>query len=579
MSLNAPALAPPGAPRGSGVNITQLLNFVAIGISVLLVALPLLAVVYGAFQTSTPDDPAAEFTMANVLRVLTDASIRRALGYTVLIAGLTTVLAVGVGATLAYIIGRTDVPGRKWLENLVTINNYVPPFVGAVAWIALGAPVSGFLNILWRTVTGSTTPLFSIYSLGGIVWVMFLFYVPYAFLYTIGSFRALDPALEEAAAIHGARGWTIVRTVTLPLIRPALVSASVLIFVLAAELFSIPGLLGGPAQIQTLAYRILLAVRLYPSRWELAAAMGLILLIITLLGLYLYRWSVGNERRFITVTGKGYRARRLELGRGRWLAALLCWLYVLVGVALPMGAIVLGSFLRFFTPVINARTLTTGNWTRMMGEGLTWTALRNTTLLSVMAPTAVILLAGLLTYLILRVRIPGRNALDYIMTLPVGVPGIVFAIGLIWVYVRTPLYATIWILFLAFVTKFIPQGMRNLNAGLLQIHPELEESSIISGASQWRTLWKITLPLLQPTIVATWILVFVSTVRELSASVMLYTARTTTFSVLIWDYLESGEYQKASVLSVIQVVLIVVLVLIARRIMSFGLAKQEAEGR
>ena len=555
--------------------MTRAINTGAVVFSSLLVLLPLGAVIYGAFQTGIPGDPTTSFTLGNVAAILREPTFHRSIMYTALISGLVTVLAVAYGAALAWIIARTNVPLKPWLENLITVNNYIPPFVGAVAWIALGAPVSGFLNILWRTITGSTQPLFSIYSLGGIVWTMFLFYVPYAFLYTIGAFRALDPSLEEAAAVHGARGWVVLRTITLPLVKPALVSAAVLVFVLSAELFSIPGLLGGPVGIQTLAYRILLAIWNSPPRWPLASAAGLVLLVICLIGIYFYRRSVRDERRFITVTGKAYRPRPIDLGPWRWLASLFCWVYILFGVILPLGAIGLGSLMTFFAPVFRPEFISVRNWVRVLNEGLTMRALQNTTLLAIITPTIVLALALLLTYLIVRVKIQGRGVLDYLLTLPVAIPGIVFAMGMVWVYVRTPVYGTIWILLLAFVTKFIPQGIRNLNSAFLQIHPELEECSATVGANQWRTLWDITRPLLQPTILATWVLIFVSTVRELSASVMLYTARSTTLSVLIWDYLDSGEYTLAMVLCVMQVALILAIVLLARRLLRIGMARQE----
>ena len=574
------ATLPVGVPKRfiplARLGLQQWLNGLAVAMSLVLVGLPLGAILYGAFQTGTPYDAApGGFTFDNVLTVVRDPSLQRSLGFTFVISALVAFFSVLFGGVLAWLVARTNLPTKQLLENLVTLTNYVPPFVGAVAWIALAAPASGFLNIAWRWLTGSREPLLSIFSFWGIVWTMTLFYIPYGFLYCVGSFRSIDPSLEEAAAVHGGRQWTILRTVTFPLARPALTSAFILIFVLSAEMFSIPGLLGGPVQIHTLPYRILLAVQVYPPRWPVAMACSLILLVTACFGLYLYRRSVREEHRYVTVTGKGYRPRQVDLGRWRWLGAAFGWTYVVLGIVLPFGAILLGSFLPFFTPVLRADMLTLANWHAVWREGLTWVALRNTTVLSVLAPTAVVLLAALLSYLIVRGKISGRGALDYVLTLPVAIPGIVFGIGMIWVYVKTPIYGTLAIILLAFITKFLPQGMRNMSVGLLQIHPELEESSRVHGVDQLRTLWRITLPLLQPTILATWILVFVSAVRELSASVMLYTAKSTTFSVLIWDYLAGGTYQQASVLSVMQVGVVVLLVVVARRVMRFGLARQQ----
>jgi iron(III) transport system permease protein len=484
---------------------------------------------------------------------------------TIIVATGSAVLAAVSGTLLAWAVVRTDMPGRRLVEMASIVPFISTSFIGALAWILLGSPETGLVNQFWRFL-GNEEPLINIFSLEGIIFVIALYEMPFVFLLVGGALRSMDPALEEASLSSGAGLWRTTTRVTLPLVLPAILASSLLVFVLAAEQFGVPAVLGTPARIRVLTTSIVATNTFYPPQRGLGAALCVTLLIIALLGLWLQRRMLAN-RSFTTVGGKGSQPRRIALGPFRWLLLGVCVLYLMLAVVLPFSTIFLSSIRTLWTADFRWEQFTLANYHWILFEyPITLRAIRNSLFLAVVGATVTILLCALISFLSLRTRLPGRNALDYLSMLPLGFPGVVLAYGLLQVWINPPLvlYGTIWILFIAYLTRYLPIGVRATSATLVQIHQELEESSLSCGANWFQTFKRVTLPLLKPGIIAGWILLFIAFSRELSASILLYSPGTEVLSVVLYDLQQNGQFREISALAFIQIAASIVLVLVAK---------------
>lgn len=529
---------------------------------VLLVGVPMAALLWGTFQTRSPVLPGGRLTLANWADTYTSPVLWGSLLNTVALAVPVTAVAVAAGALFSWLLTSTDVPWRSQLETLVLAPFFLSPFVGAIAWTSLAAPRTGFLN-LWLG-----EGFVNIYSFGGIVWVMSLYYVPYAYLLTAGAIRSMDASLLEASRMCGGSLWATLRRVTVPLVAPALAAAASLIFILSAEMFSIPGLLGTHFGFTNLPYEIYYSVRKWPPDWPKAATMGTVLFWIVGLGVYWNQWLTRRSRRYVTISGKGHRTALVRLGRLRWVGLALCLLYVALAVVLPYGALLVSSFMKYSSATFTPDLWTLANYSFFREESFR-RALFNTLALAVLTPTVVALLGLLVGYAVQRTGLALRRVVDYGASLPLAVPGVVFGVGLLWAYVKVPLpiYGTLLIMLLAYVAKELPQGVRVVTSTIVQVDRELEEASRVCGGGLWGTLRRVTLPLLRPALAYVWILVFIVVSREISAAIMLYGPRSTVLSVLLWDLMESGSVQRAYALAVFQTALILVGLFTARYVL------------
>ena len=473
----------------------------------------------------------------------------------------TLVIAVGTAAAsmvagtfLAWAVVRTDMPGRRLIEMASIIPFISTPFIGALAWVLLASPETGLINQLWNFLGGQGA-LFNIYSLGGIIFVESLYEMPFVFLMVAGALRSMDPTLEEASLSSGAGLWRTTVRVTLPLVLPAILGGALLVFVLAAEQFGVPAVLGTPARIRVLTTVIVETQASYPIRIGLGAALSVTLLAIALAGLWLQRRLLGS-RSYTTIGGKGAHPRRFQLGAFRWVIFGICIAYLMLAVVLPYAAIFLSSIRTIWTADFRWDQWTLENYRWVFFDyPITQRALVNSLILAVIGASVTMLLCALISFFSLRTRLPGRTVLDYLSMIPMGFPGVVLAFGLLhaWIYPPIVLYGTIWILFVAYMTRYIPIGVRSTSATLVQIHPELEESSLSSGANWFQTFKNITLPLLKPGIFAGWILLFIAFSRELSASILLYSPRLEVLSVAIYDLLLGGQFRALSALAFLQI--------------------------
>jgi iron(III) transport system permease protein len=484
---------------------------------------------------------------------------------TLIIAAGTAVAATVAGTFLAWAVVRTDMPGRRLVEMASIVPFISTPFIGALAWVLLTSPTSGLINQLWNYAGGSGA-MIDIYSLGGIIFVESLYEMPFVFLMVAGALRSMDPTLEEASLSSGAGLWQTTVRVTLPLVLPAILGGALLVFVLAAEQFGVPAVLGTPARIRVLTTSIVETQASYPIRLGLGAALSVTLLAIALAGLWLQRRLLGG-RSYTTVGGKGAHPRRFQLGPFRWLIFGFAVAYLMLAVVLPYAAIFLSSIRTIWTADFRWEQWTLENYRWVFFDyPITQRAFVNSLLLAVVGASVTMLLCAVISFLSLRTRLPGRRVLDYLSMVPLGFPGVVLAFGLLhaWIYPPVVLYGTIWILFVAYMTRYIPIGVRSTSATLVQIHPELEESSLSSGANWFQTFKNITLPLLKPGIFAGWVLLFVAFSRELSASVLLYSPRLEVLSVAIYDLLLGGQFRALSALAFLQICMALAMLAVAK---------------
>jgi iron(III) transport system permease protein len=477
-------------------------------------------------------------------------------------------LALAVGTLLAYVQVRTDAPlkGLFFAASLVPL--IIPAILYSASWIFLADPRIGLINVLVLKPLLGHAPL-NVFSLWGMVWVQGLHLAPIAFLLMGAAFRSMDPALEEAALMSGASRRLLLRRITMPLVRPAIVSAVLLLFVQSLESFEVPGLLGLQNGIYVFTSRIYFTLRQFPIDYGVAGAYALGLLAIAVAGVLVSGWLSRDARSYQTVTGKAFRPRPIELGRARPLVGALVVAYFALAVVLPVAVLLYASLLRFYSaPSLEAlRTMSLDNYRRVLHMPLAITALRNSVLLGIGAASAVMFLTAVASWVVVRTRTPGRRLLDVLAFTPLVIPGLVLGIALLFVYLRTsvPIYGTLWILLIAYATRYLPYGMRYATAAMGQTSGELEESAQICGASWWQTFRRVLLPLASSGILAGWVYILVVSFRELSSSILLYSPGKEVLSILIWEQFENGQFTTLAAIGFCMVLILVALVLVAYR--------------
>ena len=491
------------------------------------------------------------------------------------------VLALVTGTVLAYVQVRTDVPFKGLLFAASLVPLIVPGILYAAAWIFLGDPNIGLVNTLLLRPLFGVDPV-NVFSVAGMIWVQGLHLAPVAFLLMVAAFRAMDPSLEESAAMSGAPRRTILRKITIPLLRPALVSAALLMFVQSLESFEVPGLLGLQNGIYVFTSRIYFVLRQFPIDYGAAGAYALGLLAIAAAGVLLSGWLQRNARGYQTVTGKAFRPQPIRLGRARpWVGAGVVG-YFLVTVILPVGVLVYASLLKFYAaPSLEAiRTMTLDNYATVFQMPLAGTALTNSLLLGIGSATVVMLLTSVVSWVVVRTRLPGRRLLDLLAFTPIVIPGLVLGLALSFVYLRVPLpiYGTLLILLISYCTRYLPYGMRYSSSAMTQMSKELEESAMVFGASWSQTFRRILVPLASSGILAGWVYILVVSFRELSSTILLYSPGNEVLSVLIWEQFENGQFTTLAALGVCMVAILVALVVVAYRLGArVGLQSDDAD--
>lgn len=524
-----------------------------------LVLVPIAALVLGSLRDQPPGFPGA-FTLRNFAEVVHTPRTLVLLRQSFIFAATASLIAFALGTFLAWIVERTNTPGTNLIFLATVLPLYAPTVLLTLAWTLLLNPNSGAINVILKQLLGSTSPLFNIYSMGGMVWVRSLLDVPLAFLWMSPIFRTMDVQYEEAAHVCGASRTRVFLDITLPLATPAVVATLLITFVAAIEDLAVPLFIGIPGKAFVLSSEIFLATMSVPSNINVASAYGIILLLVTIAAMSLYLRLTAHSERFVTVTGRGYRAKQTDLGLFKY-ATLAGAVVLLFVVALVPTLILLWTAFAPFSqiPTLGGLTkLTIKNFFDLLQLSMTRRALMDSALLGVSTGILVMIMTALIAWLLTRTRTKGRNLIDSLATLPLAVPGIVVGVGLLWVYLplRIPIYATLWILLIAYVTRFIPYGLRILKPAFNQLHPELEEAAQVAGASWGRVFRSVSLPLILPAILSGLIFVFVRAFRELPSSMFLTHLRTEVFSVTLYNMWQSGQVEMAAALGVLSLVIL-----------------------
>src|SRR5712675_2847921 len=564
------ALPSAAAPRAHRLDLSWPILVLFAALLCVLIILPMSWLIYYSLV-----DRSGAFTLDNFRTLVTDPVFVDPLTTTVILATSSSVICCAFASPLGWLVARTDMPLRRTVRALVTASFVTPPFLGAIAWELLAAPNSGLLNKIYRAITGAPQDehLFNIYSLAGLIFVISCYTFPYVFVLLANALDRIPGDLEDASSILGGRTWTTARRITIPLAMPALLAGALVAFLQAMTLFGSPAILAIPAGFHTMTTKIWSLFN-YPPKPELAAAASVPLLVLTVALLRAEHLILGR-RGYSVVGGKQGDPRLVRLGALKWAALAFVFLVLMCPVFLPYGALLNATFSRVATSFVTFDNFTLHNIHFVFFElSATQLAVKNTFLLGVASATIGTIMAVVIAYVTTRRAIKGYRALGFLATAPVAIPGIVLGVGLFLSYARPPLvlYGTLWILLLAFVTIALPAAYQQLQSAFRFVHSDLEDASRIFGATRLKSLWQITAPLLRASVVATWCFIFIGVIRELSATIMLTTAKTKVVSVIIYDLNESGDIGAISVLGITLLLITFAVVLIANRLPVLGRA-------
>ena len=529
---------------------------------------------YGSFR-STPLGVAGGFTLSHYIGAYTDAQTYQLLLNSFLFASGSAILSTVLAATLAWISIRTNAPFRRVFELTAIVPNVFPPVMLAVSWTVLLSPRTGLINRVLMDVFGLADAPFNVYSIWGMVYVEALITTPLAFLLISASLYSMDPSLEESARVAGSTNMQTARRITFPIIRPALLAATMLNFVRAIESFDTPAIIALPARIEVFTTKIYReAVGAFPPNQNLAAAYAVSLLVITMLFVYFYRRLTARSERYVTVTGRGYRPTIIDLGKWRYGASAVAGLILILIVILPLLVMIYVSFVSY-VHVPSARTwelLTLENYRSNFGDTRTYRAFQNSIFLAVGGATLCMLIASLTAWVTTKSRTAGRGVIEALTFIPWAFPGTALAIGLLWtyVYIPLPIYGTLWILMIAYITRFLPYGLRTMTSTIVQLHDDLPQASMACGASFMTTFRRILLPLLRPGFLAGWIILATIFLREFSASVFLYSPGSEPLGPLLYHFYVDGNLGPMCSLALIISMVCVTLIMIARKIGRVG---------
>ena len=539
-----------------------------VAFAVYIAVIPLGFLLWQSFRTPQTAATPAVWTLGNYIAAYGTAETFRLFLTSIRFASGASLFSFLLGTALAWMNERTNTPFKSIFFALSLIPLVIPSILFTVAWILLASPQIGIVNQLLQGWLGLEQPPFDIYSMAGMIWVDGLHYSPMAFLLMSAAFRAMDPSLEESATMSGANVWQVLWRVTLKLTWPAIFATILILFVRSIESFEVPALLGLPVGIEVFTSSIYTAVHRYPSQVGLASAYGVALLVITTGGVYAVSRLSGKGSKYATMTGKGFRPRQIDLGAWRWVTAAGFIVYFVMIVVLPFLVLLWSSFQRFYTvPSREAlQNLTLDPYRFVFSYPDLASTVWNSLVLAFGSATVVMLVTSVICWIVVKTKLPGRWLLDNIASLPLVFPGIVLGLAIMIFYLNVDIgiYGTIWIMYVSYITRFMPYGLRYNTTSMLQIHRELEESAAMCGASWTTTFRRIVLPLLKPGLMAGWIYVMIVSIRELSTSILLYSPDTRVVSIVIWELWQNGQYVELSALGVLFILSLFFLVLLAR---------------
>ncbi|GAC1315256.1 MAG: iron ABC transporter permease [Chloroflexota bacterium] len=539
----------------------KLLPWLLLAAIAVVVLYPLGMVVLASFRTTAPG-LAGEFTLDAWQQIAVAPEAIGAILTTFKIVIPKVCLAVTIASAFAWTMARTNIPFKSLLEGALAFMFFVPTLPWMLSWVLLISPRSGFLNQALASVLPGDFR-FNAYSYEALVVLGAMASVPIPFLLLYPAFLNIDPALEEAAHVSGANRLTLLWRVTLPLLAPAILAAAALSTVVGMESFEVEQLLGTPAGIYVFTTRIydLLYFRDTP-RFGAASALSMVLLAFTVMLLFVQRQILARQS-FVTVSGKAFRPRTVDLGRWRWVALAIAVTYLVISGVLPFAILALNSLMQV-SGFIDVQMVTTRGWSKALSSPQLMTAVQNTILVGLLTATLGVVVSSVASYTVSRLRWRGRALMDAALWLPIAIPGMVLALGFLWAFVGLPIYKTIWVLVLAFVIRGLPTSSRFFTSTMVQVSPELEEAARVHGVTWRGVALRIWRPILQPAIVGAWIYLFVIAVRTLDSALLLTGPGSEVLSVSIFQQTSRGDNVVASALAIMQVGIVLVAYVLAR---------------
>ncbi|MBR0253406.1 MAG: iron ABC transporter permease [Synergistaceae bacterium] len=501
------------------------------------------------------------FTLEAFKRIYTYSLNWTALRNTLITATLSMIFGVMIAFPLAWLVGRTDLYGKKFFRTLFVMTYMVPPYVGAMAWLRLLNPRVGTLNVFLKNLFSLPDNPFNIYTLGGLVWVLTTFYYPYAFITISRAMEKMDPSLEEASKISGASPLKTVLTVTFPIMLPSIVAAGLLVFISAASCYGIPSIIGAPGQIDTVTTRIIDYVYVGSAEGLTdATTLAVSLMLIANIVLYISTFICG-KKQYITVSGKSTRPNIVELGKWRIPITILVSLFALIVVIIPFATVAITSFTKNLGKPLSLSNFTTRYWNILLTRKTIFDSAMNSLISASLAATFGIIISCVMAWLLTRTKARGRQIPDFLITLGSGTPSVVIALALIMTMsgrFGINIYNTLSIMIIAYMIKYLLMGMRTIVSAMNQIHPSLEEAALISGAKWQRSFRDVVLPLIAPSVVAGWFLIFMPSFYELTMSTLLYSTDTKTIGYELFTYQTYHSQQTASAIATGILVLVIV---------------------
>ncbi len=521
----------------------------------LFLALLVLNPVLRLLASSVADPKGDGFTWANYAFAFSRARYVQAFWTTLQLGAAVTALCLILAVPLAWGISRTDMPGRGLIRALVLAAFVMPPYLGAVGWILLAGPNSGWLNVAFRALTGWDGALFNIYSFGGLAFVIALYTFPFLFLFTSGALDVVSSEMEDAANILGANTWRTALRITMPLVLPALLAGGIITFLEAISLVGTPALIALPARINVVTTQL---AQFFspPIRAEVAAAYTMPLLLVTI-ALYALQARLLRRKGYVTLGGKGGERRVIRLGAWRWVLAGYGWLIVLLALVLPAAVLAQAAFARAWGRGWRLDNLTVDNFAYLLfRHPAARASVVNSFEYAGAAATIALVLAVAVAYVSSRRLVPFSAALGALCMTPFVIPGIVLAIAFYAAYAPAPfsLYGTGSILVLAFTTRFLPVAYSSSSAAIRSINPEMEEAVRILGGGRGLAIRRVIGPLMKRSLVGAWLLVFIPASRELSTAMFLYGPATRPMSVMLLDLSEEGNFELLAALGLLLLV-------------------------
>jgi iron(III) transport system permease protein len=539
------------------------------GIIAFLSLYPTFFLFYGSVMDAPLGVP-GHFTLQNYVRAFGDPEAYPLLLNSFIFglgaAGLSVIFALA----LAWITIRTNTPFRWLFELTAIIPNILPPILVAISWVMLLNPSNGLINGLFVKVLGLEKGPFNIYSMAGLIFVEALILTPLAFLIIAAALKSMDPSLEESAKTLGSGELGVMSRITFPLMRPAILAAATLNFVRAVESFDTPAIIALPARIEVFTTKIWReALGSFPTNHNLAATYGVGILMVALLFVYLYRRFTSQVESFSTVTGKGFRPHQIDLGSWKYLASAVAFLLLLLLVVLPILVLLLVAILPYYhVPTWQTwSNLTLDHFRYIWATPRVHRAFANSLILALLGATTCMLLASLASYITVRTKLAGRGILEGLVFIPWAFPGTALALGLLWAYIDFPIpvYGTIWIILIAYVTRFLPYGMRAVSSTIIQVHKELEEASVACGAGFLATFRRVLIPMMRPGVMAGWIILVTIFMREFSATLFLYSPGSEPLGPLLYFLYLDGMRGRVAAIGLVISVISVILIAIAQR--------------